>query len=103
MNETTASLVVAIVTFLRGPRIWKKIYSFIYQFPRWNGSRSCYYDTMAHQCDVSTICIGMAASMGAFLLAGGAKGKRLALPNAEIMIHQPFGGAKGQATEIRSR
>ena len=59
------------------------------------------YDTMQYiKCDVSTICIGMAASMGAFLLAGGAKGKRLALPNAEIMIHQPLGGAQGQATEI---
>ena len=59
------------------------------------------YDTMQYiKCDVSTICIGMAASMGAFLLAGGAKGKRLALPNAEIMIHQPSGGAQGQATEI---
>ena len=59
------------------------------------------YDTMQYiKCDVSTICIGLAASMGAFLLAGGAKGKRLALPNAEIMIHQPSGGAKGQATEI---
>ena len=60
------------------------------------------YDTMQYiKCDVSTICIGMAASMGAFLLAGGAKGKRFALPNAEIMIHQPSGGAKGQATEIQ--
>jgi ATP-dependent Clp protease protease subunit len=59
------------------------------------------YDTMQYiKCDVSTICVGLAASMGAFLLAGGAKGKRLALPNAEIMIHQPSGGAKGQATEI---
>ena len=60
------------------------------------------YDTMQYiKCDVSTICIGMAASMGAFLLSGGAKGKRMALPNAEIMIHQPSGGAQGQATEIR--
>ena len=60
------------------------------------------YDTMQYiKCDVSTICIGMAASMGAFLLAGGAKGKRLALPNAEIMIHQPLGGAQGQATDIK--
>ena len=60
------------------------------------------YDTMQYiKCDVSTICIGLAASMGAFLLAGGAKGKRYALPNAEIMIHQPSGGAKGQATEIQ--
>ena len=60
------------------------------------------YDTMQYiKCDVSTICIGMAASMGAFLLAGGAKGKRFALPNAEVMIHQPLGGAKGQATEIQ--
>ena len=60
------------------------------------------YDTMQYiKCDVSTICIGMAASMGAFLLAGGTKGKRFALPNAEIMIHQPLGGAKGQATEIQ--
>ena len=60
------------------------------------------YDTMQYiKCDVSTICIGMAASMGAFLLAGGAKGKRYALPNAEIMIHQPLGGAQGQATEIQ--
>ena len=60
------------------------------------------YDTMQYvKCDVSTICIGMAASMGAFLLAGGAKGKRMALPNAEIMIHQPLGGAQGQATDIK--
>ena len=60
------------------------------------------YDTMNYiKCDVSTICVGMAASMGAFLLAGGAKGKRLALPNAEVMIHQPSGGARGQATEIQ--
>jgi len=60
------------------------------------------YDTMNYiKCDVSTVCMGMAASMGAFLLAGGAKGKRFALPNAEVMIHQPSGGAKGQATEIR--
>ena len=62
------------------------------------------YDTMNYiKCDVSTICIGMAASMGAFLLAGGAKGKRFALPNAEIMIHQPSGGAQGQATDIQDR
>ncbi len=101
VNETTASLVVAQLLFLESEDPGKDIHLYI-NSP--GGIVSCglaIYDTMQYiKCDVSTICVGMAASMGAFLLAGGAKGKRLALPNAEIMIHQPSGGAKGQATEI---
>ena len=101
VNETTASLVVAQLLFLESEDPGKDIQLYI-NSP--GGSVSAgwgIYDTMHYiKCDVSTICVGMAASMGAFLLAGGAKGKRFALPNAEIMIHQPSGGAKGQATEI---
>ena len=102
VNEVTASSVVAQLLFLESEDPGKDI-SFYINSP--GGIVSCglaIYDTMNYiKCDVSTICIGMAASMGAFLLAGGTKGKRMALPNAEIMIHQPSGGAKGQATEIQ--
>lgn len=102
VNDTTASLVIAQLLFLDSVDKEKDI-SFYINSP--GGSISAglaIYDTMNMvHADVATFCIGMAASMGAFLLAGGAKGKRLALPNAEIMIHQPSGGAKGQATEIQ--
>lgn len=101
VNNVTANLIVAQLLFLESEDPNKDI-SFYINSP--GGSISdgmAIYDTMKYiKCDVSTICIGMAASMGAFLLAGGTKGKRLALPNAEIMIHQPLGGAQGQATEI---
>jgi len=102
VNSTTASLVVAQILFLEAEDPEKDIHFYI-DSP--GGSVSdglAIYDTMQYvKCDVSTICIGMAASMGAFLLAGGAKGKRLILPNAEVMIHQPLGGTRGQATEIQ--
>ena len=102
VNDATASLVVAQMLYLEAQDPDKDI-SFYINSP--GGSVSAglaIYDTMNFiKCDVSTICIGMAASMGAFLLAAGAKGKRLALPNSEIMIHQPLGGAKGQATDIK--
>ena len=102
VNETTASLVVAQLLFLESEDPGKDIHLFINSPGGMVTAGLAIYDTMQYiKCDVSTICIGMAASMGAFLLAGGAKGKRLALPNAEIMIHQPSGGAKGQATEIQ--
>ena len=101
VNETTASLIVAQMLFLEAEDPEKDI-QFYTNSP--GGSVTAgmaIYDTMQYvKCDVSTYCMGMAASMGAFLLAGGTKGKRLALPNAEIMIHQPLGGAQGQATEI---
>ena len=101
VNDATASLVVAQLLFLESQDAEKDI-SFYINSP--GGSVSAglaIYDTMQYiKCDVSTICMGMAASMGAFLLSSGAKGKRFALPNSEIMIHQPSGGAKGQATEI---
>ena len=102
VNEVTASSIVAQMLFLESEDPGKDI-NFYINSP--GGIVTCgfaIYDTMQYiKCDVSTICIGMAASMGAFLLAGGTKGKRMALPNAEIMIHQPSGGAKGQATEIQ--
>lgn len=102
VNETTASLVVAQLLFLESEDPGKDIHLYINSPGGMVTAGLTIYDTMQYiKCDVSTICIGMAASMGAFLLAGGAKGKRLALPNAEIMIHQPSGGAKGQATEIQ--
>ena len=102
VNETTASLVVAQLLFLESEDPNKDIHLYINSPGGMVTAGLAIYDTMQYiKCDVSTICIGMAASMGAFLLAGGAKGKRLALPNAEIMIHQPSGGAKGQATEIQ--
>ena len=102
VNETTASLTVAQLLFLESEDPGKDIHLYINSPGGMVTAGLAIYDTMQYiKCDVSTICIGMAASMGAFLLAGGAKGKRLALPNAEIMIHQPSGGAKGQATEIQ--
>ncbi len=101
VNETTASLVVAQLLFLEPEDPGKDINLYINSPGGSVTAGMAIYDTMNYiKCDVSTICIGMAASMGAFLLAGGAKGKRFALPNSEIMIHQPLGGAKGQATEI---
>ena len=102
VNEVTASSIVAQMLFLESEDPGKDI-NFYINSP--GGIVPCgfaIYDTMQYiKCDVSTVCIGMAASMGAFLLSGGAKGKRFALPNAEIMIHQPLGGAQGQATEIQ--
>ena len=102
VNDTTASLVVAQMLFLEAQDPDKDI-SFYINSP--GGSVTAgmaIYDTMNYiKCDVSTICIGMAASMGAFLLSSGTKGKRIALPNSEIMIHQPLGGARGQATDIK--
>ncbi len=102
VNETTASLVVAQLLFLESEDPEKDIQLYINSPGGSVTAGLAIYDTMKYiKCDVSTICIGMAASMGAFLLAGGTKGKRFALPNAEIMIHQPLGGARGQATEIQ--
>ena len=102
VNETTASLVVAQLLFLESEDPNKDIHLYINSPGGSVTAGMAIYDTMNYiKCDVSTICMGMAASMGAFLLSGGAKGKRFALPNAEIMIHQPLGGAQGQATEIR--
>ncbi len=101
VNEVTASLVVAQLLFLESEDPDKDIQLYINSPGGSVTAGMAIYDTMQYiKCDVATICIGMAASMGAFLLAGGAKGKRMALPNAEIMIHQPLGGAQGQATEI---
>ena len=101
VNETTASLTVAQLLFLEAEDPEKDIQLYINSPGGSVTAGMAIYDTMQYiKCDVSTICIGMAASMGAFLLAGGKKGKRMALPNAEIMIHQPLGGAQGQATEI---
>lgn len=101
VNETTASLVVAQLLFLESEDPGKDINLYINSPGGSVTAGMAIYDTMNYiKCDVSTICIGMAASMGAFLLAGGTKGKRFALPNSEIMIHQPLGGARGQATEI---
>lgn len=101
VNEVNASLIVAQLLFLEGEDPDKDIHLYINSPGGSVTAGMAIYDTMQFiKCDVSTICIGMAASMGAFLLAGGAKGKRMALPNAEIMIHQPLGGARGQATEI---
>ena len=104
VNDTTASLVVAQMLFLEAQDPTKDI-SFYINSP--GGSVTAgmaIYDTMQYiKCDVSTICIGMAASMGAFLLAAGTKGKRIALPHSEIMIHQPLGGAQGQASDIKIR
>ena len=101
VNDVTASLVVAQLLFLESEDPSKDISLYINSPGGVITSGMAIYDTMQYiKCDVSTICIGMAASMGAFLLAGGAKGKRYALPHAQIMIHQPSGGAQGQATEI---
>ncbi|MBO4902039.1 MAG: ATP-dependent Clp endopeptidase proteolytic subunit ClpP [Lachnospiraceae bacterium] len=101
VNETTASLIVAQMMFLEAEDPDKDIHFYINSPGGSVTDGFAVYDTMHYvKCDVATYCVGMAASMGAFLLAGGTKGKRFALPNAEIMIHQPIGGAKGQATEI---
>lgn len=101
VNEVTASLIVAQMLFLEAEDPEKDIQFYINSPGGSVTAGMAIYDTMQYvKCDVSTYCMGMAASMGAFLLAGGTKGKRLALPNAEIMIHQPLGGAQGQATEI---
>ena len=102
VNDDIASLIVSQLLFLESQDPTKDIHLYINSPGGSVSAGFAIYDTMNYvKCDVSTICMGMAASMGAFLLAGGAKGKRLALPNAEIMIHQPSGGAKGQETEIR--
>jgi ATP-dependent Clp protease protease subunit len=102
VNDATASLVVAQLLFLEAEDPDKDIYFYINSPGGSVTAGMAIYDTMNFiKCDVSTICIGMAASMGAFLLSSGAKGKRIALPNSEIMIHQPLGGARGQATDIK--
>lgn len=102
VNDDIASLVVSQLLFLESQDPNKDISLYINSPGGSVSAGFAIYDTMNYvKCDVSTICMGLAASMGAFLLAGGAKGKRLALPNAEIMIHQPSGGAQGQATEIQ--
>lgn len=101
VTDDLASLITAQLLFLEGEDPEKDIHLYINSPGGSVTAGMAIYDTMQYiKCDVSTICIGMAASMGSFLLAGGAKGKRFALPNAEIMIHQPSGGAQGQATEI---
>ena len=101
VNDVTATLVVAQLLFLESEDPDKDVHLYINSPGGSISAGMAIYDTMKFiKCDVSTICIGMAASMGAFLLAGGTKGKRMALPNAEIMIHQPLGGAQGQATDI---
>lgn len=102
VNDATASLVVAQLLYLEGQDNEKDISLYINSPGGSITAGMAIYDTMQYiKCDVSTICLGMAASMGAFLLAGGTKGKRFALPNSTIMIHQPSGGAQGQATEIQ--
>ena len=102
VNDVTASLVVAQMLFLEGEDPDKDINLYINSPGGSITAGMAIYDTMQYiKCDVSTICIGMAASMGAFLLASGAPGKRFALPNSEIMIHQPLGGMQGQATDIK--
>ena len=104
VNETTASLVVAQLLFLESEDPGKDIHLYINSPGGSVTAGFAIYDTMNYiKCDVSTICIGMAASMGAFLLAAGTKGKRYALPNSEIMIHQPLGGAQGQASDLKIR
>jgi len=102
VTDVSASIIVAQLLFLESEDPGKDISLYINSPGGSVTAGMAIYDTMNYiKCDVSTICLGMAASMGAFLLAGGAKGKRLALPNAEVMIHQPSGGAKGQATDIK--
>ena len=102
VNDVSASVIVAQLLFLEADDPDKDIQLYINSPGGAVTAGMAIYDTMQYiKCDVSTVCIGMAASMGAFLLSGGAKGKRFALPNAEIMIHQPLGGAQGQATEIQ--
>ena len=101
VNDVTSSLVVAQLLYLEGQDPSKDISLYINSPGGSVTAGMAIYDTMQYiKCDVSTICMGMAASMGAFLLAAGTKGKRLSLPNSDIMIHQPSGGAKGQATDI---
>ena len=102
VNDTTASLVVAQLLFLEAQDPDKDIYLYINSPGGSISAGMAIYDTMNYiKCDVCTICVGMAASMGAFLLSSGTKGKRFALPNAEVMIHQPLGGARGQASDIK--
>jgi ATP-dependent Clp protease protease subunit len=102
VNDVTASLIVAQMLFLESEDPGKDINFYINSPGGSVTAGMAIYDTMNYiKCDVATYCIGMAASMGAFLLSGGAKGKRFAMPNAEVMIHQPSGGAKGQATDIK--
>ncbi len=102
VNDVTASLVVAQLLYLEAQDPDKDIYLYINSPGGSITAGMAIYDTMNYiKCDVSTICVGMAASMGAFLLSSGAKGKRYALPNAEVMIHQPLGGMQGQATDIK--
>lgn len=102
VTDVSANLIVAQMLFLEAEDPGKDIHFYINSPGGSVSAGFAIYDTMQYiKCDVSTICIGMAASMGAFLLAGGTKGKRMALPNSEIMIHQPSGGAQGQATEIK--
>ena len=102
VNDVTASLVVAQMLFLEAQDPDKDIYFYINSPGGSVSAGFAIYDTMNYiKCDVCTMCMGMAASMGAFLLSGGTKGKRLALPNAEIMIHQPLGGTQGQASDIK--
>ena len=102
VTDVSANLIVAQLLFLESEDPGKDIHMYINSPGGSVSAGLAIYDTMQYiKCDVSTICIGMAASMGAFLLAGGTKGKRMALPNSEIMIHQPSGGALGQATEIK--
>ena len=102
VNDVTASLVVAQMLYLEAQDPDKDIYFYINSPGGSISSGMAIYDTMNYiKCDVSTICVGMAASMGAFLLSSGAKGKRFALPNAEVMIHQPLGGMQGQASDIK--
>ena len=102
VNDVSAGLIVSQLLFLEAEDPGKDIQLYINSPGGSVTAGMAIYDTMQYiKCDIETICIGMAASMGAFLLSGGAKGKRLALPNAEIMIHQPSGGARGQETEIR--
>lgn len=102
VNDVTASLVVAQLLYLEAQDPDKDIYLYINSPGGSITAGMAIYDTMNYiKCDVSTICVGMAASMGAFLLSSGAKGKRFALPNSEVMIHQPLGGMQGQATDIK--
>ena len=102
VNDSTASVIIAQLLYLEAQDPDKDIHFYINSPGGSVTAGMAIYDTMKYiKCDVSTICVGMAASMGAFLLSSGTKGKRIALPNAEIMIHQPSGGARGQATDIQ--
>lgn len=102
VNDTSASLIIAQILFLESEDSSKDINLYINSPGGSISAGMAIYDTMNYvKCDISTICIGMAASMGAFLLSAGTKGKRLALPNAEVMIHQPLGGAQGQSTDVQ--